>query len=103
MGAIAAQLADILVVSDDDPYDDDPMQIINDIANGATESGMVENKSMFKVQDRRAGIHKALSLADKDDLVFIACKGADQLMMLAGGKSIAWDDRNVTREELKKL
>lgn len=103
MGSIAAKLADIVIVSDDDPYDDPPMQIIEDIAQGAMKNGKKEGKDLFLIQDRRAGIHQALSLADKGDLVFIACKGADQLMMLSGGKSIPWDDRKVTREELKKI
>lgn len=103
MGIIAAKLADMVVISDDDPYDDPPMEIIENIATGARQQGMRDNKNLFLIQDRRKGIHHALSLAKKGDLVFIACKGADQLMMLSGGKSIAWDDRTVTREELKKL
>lgn len=103
MGKIAAKLADYVVVSDDDPYDDDPMQIINDIAEGAEKYGKVKDKDLFLIQDRRRGIYKALKLAKPGDLVFIACKGADQLMMIANNKSIKWDDREVTREELSKI
>ncbi|MDQ5943610.1 MAG: UDP-N-acetylmuramyl-tripeptide synthetase [Patescibacteria group bacterium] len=103
MGSIAGRLADIVVISDDDPYDDDPMEIIEDIAVGAKKAGKTLDNDLFLVQDRRNGIRKVLELAKKDDLVFVACKGADQLMMIANGKSLAWDDRKVTREELKKL
>lgn len=103
MGTIAGRLADIVVISDDDPYDDDPMEIIKDIATGAKKAGKTLDKNLFLVQDRREGISKALELANKSDLVFVACKGADQLMMIANGKSLPWDDRKVTREELKKL
>jgi len=103
LGKITGKLADQVVVTDDDPYDDDPMQIIEDIAVGAEKSGKKRNKDLWLIQDRRQGIHKALELAKPGDIVFIACKGADQLMMLAGGMSIKWDDRTVTREELKKL
>jgi UDP-N-acetylmuramoyl-L-alanyl-D-glutamate--2,6-diaminopimelate ligase len=103
MGEIAGKYADFVVVSNDDPYEDPPMQIIEDIAKGAKKSGKVLNKDLFLIEDRRSGIHKALELAKPNDLVFVACKGADQLMMVAGGKSLPWDEREVTREELKKL
>lgn len=103
MGSIAARLADIVVVSDDDPYDDDPIDIIKDIASGAKKEGKVPDENLFLIQDRRTGIHKALELAKAGDLVFIACKGADQLMMIANSKSLPWDDRVITREELKKV
>lgn len=103
LGKIASSHADYIVISDDDPYDEPPMDIINAIAKGAVDSGKIEDKDLFLIQDRRAGIHKALELAKPGDIVFIACKGADQLMMLAHGKSIEWDDRTVTREELRKL
>ncbi len=103
LGIIAGRHADYVVISDDDPYDEPPMDIINTIAVGAKKAGKVVDKNLFLVQDRRDGIHKALELAKPGDIVFIACKGADQLMMLAHGKSIKWDDREVTRQELKKL
>lgn len=103
MGKFAGELADIVVISSDDPYDDDPMKIINDIAKGAKSANKIINKDLYLIEDRRVGINKALSLAKKGDLVFIACKGADQLMMLAQGQTIAWDDRKVTREELGKI
>ena len=103
MGEIAGKYADYVVVSNDDPYDDPPVEIIEDIAKGAKKAGKIIDKDMFLIEDRRSGIHKALQLAKPNDLVFIACKGADQLMMIANGKSLPWDERTVTREELKKL
>ena len=103
LGLIAGRHADYVVISDDDPYDELPMDIINAIAVGAKKVGKVQDKNLFLIQDRREGIRKALELAKPGDIVFIACKGADQLMMLAHGKSIKWDDRTVTREELQKL
>lgn len=103
LGLIAGRHADYVVISDDDPYDEPPMDIISAIAEGAKKSGKVVDKNLFLIQDRRDGIRKALELAKPGDIVFIACKGADQLMMLAHGKSIKWDDRTVTREELNKI
>lgn len=103
LGKITGKYADVVVLSNDDPYDDDPMQIIEDIAAGAEVAGKQRDKDLILIPDRREGISKALEIAKAGDVVFIACKGADQLMMLANGKSIAWDDRTVTREELKKI
>jgi len=102
MGAICAKGSDIIILSNVDPYDDDPEVIIADIAEGALEAGAEKDKSMFIVPDRREGIRKALQLAQKDDLVLITGKGAEQSMEI-GGQSIAWDDRKVVREELKSL
>ncbi len=102
MGAICAKGSDIIILSNVDPYDDDPMTILADISEGALSTGAEKNKNMFIVPDRREGIRKALELASKDDLVLITGKGAEQSMEI-GGQSIAWDDRKVVREELNKL
>jgi UDP-N-acetylmuramyl-tripeptide synthetase len=102
MGEICAKGSDIIILSNVDPYEDDPMDIINDIKKGAIKAGAKEGKSMFIVPDRREGIRKALELAKKDDLVLITGKGAEQSIVI-GGKSSPWDDRKVVREELKKL
>ena len=102
MGEICAKGSDIIILSNVDPYEDDPIDIINDIKKGAIKAGAKEGKSMFIVPDRREGIRKALQLAKKDDLVLITGKGAEQSIVI-GGKSSLWDDRKVVREELKKL
>jgi UDP-N-acetylmuramyl-tripeptide synthetase len=102
MGEICAKGSDIIILSNVDPYEDDPMDIINDIKKGAVKAGAKEGKSMFIVPDRREGIRKALELAKKDDLVLITGKGAEQSIVI-GGKSSTWDDRKVVREELAKI
>jgi UDP-N-acetylmuramoyl-L-alanyl-D-glutamate--2,6-diaminopimelate ligase len=102
MGEICAKGSDIIILSNVDPYEDDPMDIINDIKKGAVKAGAKEGKSMFIVPDRREGIRKALELAKKDDLVLITGKGAEQSIVI-GGKSSPWDDRKVVREELAKI
>jgi UDP-N-acetylmuramyl-tripeptide synthetase len=102
MGEICAKGSDIIILSNVDPYEDDPMDIINDIKKGALKAGVKEGKSMFIVPDRREGIRKALQLAKRDDLVLITGKGAEQSIVV-GGKSSPWDDRKVVREELKNI
>lgn len=102
MGEVVAKKADIVVVSDVDPYDDDPVEICEDIAKVVEAGGKQRGVSVFVVGDRRAGIAKALSLATVGDVVLVTGKGAEQSMVVRGG-SIPWDDRVVVREEMAKL
>lgn len=102
MGAVAAKMADYVVVSNVDPYEDNPKQILEDIAAAAEGAGKIRGRNLFVVEDRRLGINKALSLANKDDVVLITGKGAEQSIVVNGVRS-PWDDRVVVRDELKLL
>jgi len=102
MGEIAAKLADGVVVSNVDPYDDDPKEILKDIASVAEKFGKVRGDNLFVIEDRTEGIRKALSLANANDIVLITGKGAEQSMVV-GEQNIPWDDRQVVRSELHKL
>ncbi len=103
LGDLAARNADCVIVTNEDPYDDNPEMIINQVADSALKAGKVLNSSLFKIQDRREAISKALSLADAGDLVLLTGKGCEQAICVANGKKIPWDEREVAREELKKL
>lgn len=96
MGKIAARHCDEIILTNEDPYDEDPKEIIKDIANGI-------NKNYEKILDRREAIRKALELAQTDDTVIITGKGAEPWIMGPNGTKIKWDDREVVREELKKI
>lgn len=102
MGKIAAKLADFVVVSNVDPYNDDPEKIIEDIAVASQKYGKIKNENLFTITDRRNGIVKALQLAKTKDVVIITGKGAEQSIII-NGQSSPWDDRLVVREELKKI
>ncbi len=102
MGKLCATLADFTVVTNVDPYDDDPKPIIADIAKAAAAAGAKLNQELFIIEDRRAGIKKALALAKTGDIVLITGKGAEQSMEI-GGHSIPWDDRKVVREEIGRI
>lgn len=102
MGRIVAQKADIVVVSNVDPYDDDPIEICEDIAVAAENAGKKRGENLFVIEDRRSGIRKCLEIAQKDDVIFITGKGSEQSMIL-GKKTINWDDREVVKEELEKV
>ena len=102
LGEIAGQNADIAIITNEDPYDDDPQKIIDEVAEGAIHAGKKLSENLFKILDRREAINRALSLAKPGDLVLITGKGAEQKMAVKGGY-VDWDDRIVIREELKKI
>jgi len=102
MGEVAAKLADYVVVSNVDPYDDDPIEIIEDIAAAAEKAGKKRNVDLFTIADRREGIRHALKLAKTHDVVLITGKGAEQSLIIKG-KSYPWDDREVVRQELLNI
>lgn len=103
LGGLAGERADIVIATDEDPYDDDPQEIIDQVAAGAENEGKNLDENLFKVLDRREAIKKALVLAEAGDLVLITGKGAEQFICVADDKKLSWDDREVVREELLKL
>lgn len=96
MGAVAARYADFIVVTDDDPYTEDRMSIIEQVAAG---TGRSEGEGLWKIRDRREAIRLALSLAKEKDTVIIAGKGCEPIQII-GRERILWDDRKVAREIL---
>lgn len=101
-GRVTAENSDYVIVTNEDPYDENPLEIINQVATGARQKGKEEGKNLFKILDRRAAIAKALSLAQTDDIVLITGKGCEQAMVIKNNKLIPWDDREIVREELNK-
>lgn len=97
MGAIASAHCDEIILTNEDPYDEDPMKIINEIKAGVT-SDRAE-----VILDRRLAISSGLSRARTGDVVIITGKGTDPYIMEANGKKTPWDDAAVAREELQKL
>lgn len=101
LGRIAGERADIVVVTNEDPYDDDPRMIIDQVAEGALAQGKKEGENLFKIVDREEAIKKAISLAEEGDVVLVTGKGSEQAICVADGEKIAWDDREVARKALK--
>jgi UDP-N-acetylmuramoyl-L-alanyl-D-glutamate--2,6-diaminopimelate ligase len=97
MGRIAAEHADTCVVTSDNPRSEDPLAIIEQIVAGTGREGVIVEP------DRRAAIALALERAAPGDVVVIAGKGHEQGQELEGGRKIPFDDREVAREELRRL
>lgn len=98
MGEAADRHADMIVLTDDDPYDENRYAIIEQIAAGIKRT---EGDRLWKIPTRREAIAFALHLAQPGDTVVIAGKGAETVQVLATGK-IPWDDRQVVREILSQ-
>jgi len=91
MGAIAARLSDLVVVTSDNPRSEDPERIIADIVAGTAGGGEVRVEP-----DRARAIALALGLAGRGDLVLVAGKGHETYQIL-GSRRIHFDDREVVR------
>jgi len=96
LGEIAKNHCNRIILTNEDPYDEDPMEIINQIARSA-------GSGVKKILDRREAIKESLKIANTGDVVIITGKGSESCMCMAGGKKIPWDDRDVAREEFQKL
>ncbi|MFA5029943.1 MAG: UDP-N-acetylmuramoyl-L-alanyl-D-glutamate--2,6-diaminopimelate ligase [Patescibacteria group bacterium] len=103
LGQMVAQRADFLIITNEDPYDDSPQLIIDQVAQGAQSEGKVVGENLFKILDRREAIKFALNLAKKNDLIILTGKACEQAICVANGQKIPWDDRKVARGELKMI
>jgi UDP-N-acetylmuramoyl-L-alanyl-D-glutamate--2,6-diaminopimelate ligase len=105
MGEIGARLADVAVITSDNPRSEDPQEIVEQVLAGARrvarEIGSHPPGAVEVQVDRRAAIAHALELALPGDVVVIAGKGHEQGQELAGGVKIPFDDATVVREELR--
>ncbi len=99
MGLLAKDMADIVILSNVDPYDDNPKEIIDDIAQYVISDKKIEGQNVFLIEDRKEGIIKAFQLAQNNDIVCICGKGAEKTMVI-GGKTIPWDEQKIVRELL---
>lgn len=96
MGRIADQMCAEVILTDEDPYDENPEQIVQQMAAGMERTPRI-------IMDRREAIHTALTLAQPGDAVLVTGKGTDPYIMQANGKKLSWSDAAVVREELAKL
>jgi len=108
-GKISERYCDEIILTNEDPYDEKPISILEQIEIGFLQAENVKpacrtgRSKVHKVLDRKEAIQKGISLAKEGDIVIITGKGSESTMMIANGKKIPFDDREVAREELKKM
>ncbi len=96
MGRIAEESCVEVILTNEDPYDEDPKKIVDEMAAGMTREPQI-------IMDRREAIRTALSLAKDGDAVLVTGKGTDPYMMEAHGKKTLWSDADIVKEELTRL
>jgi UDP-N-acetylmuramoyl-L-alanyl-D-glutamate--2,6-diaminopimelate ligase len=102
MGEIGARLADVLLVTSDNPRSEDPEAIIAEIMIGASGAARPSGAPPVSAEvDRRVAIERAVALAERGDVLVIAGKGHEQGQELAGGVKVPFDDVTVAREALE--
>ncbi|MBU1992160.1 MAG: UDP-N-acetylmuramoyl-L-alanyl-D-glutamate--2,6-diaminopimelate ligase [Patescibacteria group bacterium] len=96
MGTISDKYADMIFLTNDDPYNEDPHEIIEMIAEG------ISRDQIYKNPDRRVAIHTALSQAQPGDMVVISGKGGEEVIVI-GDEKLPWDDRQIVQEFFKHM
>lgn len=96
MGRIAGEACAEVILTNEDPYDEDPREIIDAMAKGMHHTPTI-------IMDRREAIRHALTIARDNDAVLISGKGTDPYIMEANGKRTLWNEAEVVRDELTKL
>jgi UDP-N-acetylmuramoyl-L-alanyl-D-glutamate--2,6-diaminopimelate ligase len=99
MGRVAAGLADLVFVTDEDPRLEDPRAINEEIAEGARSGGSRDGETLWVVDDRRDAIHRAIGLAREGDVVLLAGKGHERSIVY-GTEQRPWDEAGTAREAL---
>lgn len=97
MARIAETYCDMVILTNEDPYDENPEAIVRDMAKG------IEKKQPVIIMDRRTAIRHALSHAHTRDVVLITGKGTDPYIMGPKGEKVPWSDEQVVREELRRI
>lgn len=97
VGKICSELADVVVVTNEDPYTEDPLQIIDEVWAGIDQT-TCEAK---KIVDRREAIDYLFSVAEAGDAVLLCGKGSDTTMWMRNGQ-VPWNEREIARELLKE-
>lgn len=96
MGGIADAMCDSVIVTNEDPYDEDPRGIADALASGMKRKPEI-------IMDRRLAIRRALEIARSDSAILITGKGTDPCICGPRGTKTPWSDAQVAREELKRL
>ncbi|KKW28980.1 MAG: UDP-N-acetylmuramoyl-L-alanyl-D-glutamate-2,6-diaminopimelate ligase [Parcubacteria group bacterium GW2011_GWB1_52_7] len=98
LGKIAGEYCSHIIITNEDPYDEDPRSIMEEVRGGVE----MRNASCEIIEDRRIAIRGAIAAARPGDTVIITGKGSESSIAAAGGMRVPWDDRMAAREELER-
>lgn len=98
MGSVAAQYCSNIVLTDEDPFDEEPAQILEEIKAGVPAE---EARKLEIILDRRQAIQRAIALAENGDVVIITGKGSEPYIRVREGQKVPWSDVGVSKEILE--
>ncbi len=101
MGRVAGRLADLVVVTDEDPRGEDPAVILEEIAAGAEQAGAQRGSRLHLIPDRPAAIDFAIAGAGPGDTILLAGKGHELTIETADG-AVPWDERSAAEAALRR-
>jgi UDP-N-acetylmuramoyl-L-alanyl-D-glutamate--2,6-diaminopimelate ligase len=101
MGNVAAELADITIVTDEDPRLEDPRLINEAIADGARAAGATDDENLLVIDDRPSAIARAVAMAGEGDIILLAGKGHEQ-NIIYGTEWRPWDEKHAARQALNE-
>ncbi len=102
LGEMAARKAAVVIVTNEDPYDEDPQKIIRQVSDGARSVGR-EGVQILEILDRREAIVRAMNEARPGDLILLTGKGCEQAIMGPNGSKTPWDEREVARDAIRGI
>jgi UDP-N-acetylmuramoyl-L-alanyl-D-glutamate--2,6-diaminopimelate ligase len=102
MAEISAQLADLTLLTAEDPRTESLSSILAEMAQAAAQAGSIEGRTFWRIPDRGQAIRTALGLARRGDLVIACGKGHEQSMCF-GETEYLWDDRTAMQAALAEL
>jgi UDP-N-acetylmuramoyl-L-alanyl-D-glutamate--2,6-diaminopimelate ligase len=101
LGEIAKKYCKEIIVTNEDPYDENPLSIMKEIESALSHDGA--NPKHHMILDRKEAIEVAIKSAKPGDAVVITGKGSEPWMCVANGKKISWDDRKIAKEKLEAV
>ncbi|UCH26758.1 MAG: UDP-N-acetylmuramoyl-L-alanyl-D-glutamate--2,6-diaminopimelate ligase [Trueperaceae bacterium] len=99
LGEVAAQYADLSIFTEEDSRSENTLAILATLAEGATETGAMENVSFKRIPDRRDAIRTAISEAQPGDVVLLAGKGHERTLERSS-ETLAWNEAAVAKRYL---
>ncbi|MFC1727657.1 Mur ligase family protein [Patescibacteria group bacterium] len=100
MGNVSGKLADMIFLTHEDTYRENPLKIIESIEPGVKNSGKILGQNYWKEPDRKLAIKKAINKAGQDDTVLITGVG-HQVSLNIGGKEVPWSDQEIAQKAIK--
>jgi UDP-N-acetylmuramoyl-L-alanyl-D-glutamate--2,6-diaminopimelate ligase len=103
MGRVAAERCRLVIATNEDPRNEDPYGILEQIAAGAEAAGAVRGESLELLLDRTEAVTAAIRAARPGDVVLLAGKGHEHNILVADGAEIPWDERAAAEEAIRGL